>query len=276
MNNAILLHLLAATLYAMLGAAQTRVMVHSKGVLEPVSPLRRVVLLAALLAHGAALHAGIFGTGQMMFSFGLTASLMFWLAVAFYWIESFYARLDGLYLPALLAGMLGSVLPMVFAGRFPAPFAESALFRAHFIVAMLAYSLFTLAALHAMLMMAAERQLHRGRLSRWIGRLPPLMTMEALLFRLVGIAFVLLTLTVASGAVFSMQVTGVPFRVEHKTVFTLFSWAFFGILLLGRWRRGWRGRRALRWTLAGFVALLLAYLGSRFVLEVLLHRFGQG
>ena len=69
-----------------------------------------------------------------------------------------------------------------------------------------------------------------------------------------------------------MQVLGQVLRFEHKTVFTLLSWVFFGILLFGRWRHGWRGRRALRWTLAGFVALLLAYLGSRFVLEVLLHR----
>ena len=272
MNDVILLHLLAATLYAMLCVVQAGALYRAGGAGAPIGLGKRLVLAGALLVHGAALHAGIFGAGQMMFGVGLAASLMLWLAVAFYWIEAFYARLDGRYLPALLAGLLGSALPLLFDGRFAVPNAHSALFRAHFIVAMLAYSLFALAALHAVLMMAVEQQLHKGRLSLWIGRLPPLLTMEALLFRLIGVAFVLLTLTVISGSVFSMQVLGQVLRFEHKPVFTLLSWVFFGILLFGRWRYGWRGRRALRWTLAGFAALLLAYLGSRFVLEVLLHR----
>jgi ABC-type uncharacterized transport system permease subunit len=139
---------------------------------------------------------------------------------------------------------------------------------------MLAYSLLTLAALHAMLMAVAERQLHSGRISRTVASLPPLMTMETLLFRLIAIAFVLLTLTLGSGIVFSESLFGQAFRLDHKTVFAIISWLLFGALLFGRRVWGWRGRVALRWTLAGFIALLLAYMGSRFVVEVLLGRFG--
>ena len=98
---------------------------------------------------------------------------------------------------------------------------------------MLAYSLFTLAALHAMLMMAAERSLHRGRLPRIIANLPPLMTMEALLFRLIHIAFVLLTLTLLSGIFFSEALFGKALTFNHKTVFALLSWLIFAGLLIG-------------------------------------------
>jgi ABC-type uncharacterized transport system permease subunit len=96
--------------------------------------------------------------------------------------------------------------------------------------------------------------------------------MEALLFRLIGIAFVLLTLTVTSGVVFSETLFGQAFRLDHKTVFAIISWLLFGALLIGRRVWGWRGRVALRWTLAGFSTLLLAYVGSRFVVEVVLER----
>jgi ABC-type uncharacterized transport system permease subunit len=83
---------------------------------------------------------------------------------------------------------------------------------------------------------------------------------------------VLLTLTLATGVLFSEEIFGKALRFNHKTVFAILSWLIFGGLLVGRWRYGWRGRKALRWTLAGFVALLLAYVGSRFVLEVILGR----
>jgi ABC-type uncharacterized transport system permease subunit len=96
--------------------------------------------------------------------------------------------------------------------------------------------------------------------------------MERLLFRLIALGFVLLTLTVISGVFFSEQLFGIPFRWEHKTIFTLLSWLLFGILLAGRHWRGWRGKTALTFTLIGFATLLLAYVGSRFVLEVVLHR----
>jgi ABC-type uncharacterized transport system permease subunit len=100
--------------------------------------------------------------------------------------------------------------------------------------------------------------------------LPPLLTLERLLFRVIGAAFFFLTLTLLTGFVFSETLFGRALRFDHKTVFAILSWATFGLLLGGRALYGWRGRTALRWTLTGFVMLLLAYVGSRFVLEVLL------
>lgn len=270
----ILLHLVAALLYGVLALAFWRAeAVHDDGTpRRAMGTSERVLLLMALGAHGLALHAAMFPDDAMRFGFGPAVSLMVWLAICFYWTESFYAHLHGLHALVLPAGLLASLLPVVWPGEHILVNADSLAFRAHFIVAMLAYSLFTLAALHAMLMAVAERQLHSGQLSRWVVSLPPLMTMEALLFRLIGVAFVLLTLTLGSGIVFSETLFGQAVRFDHKTVFAITSWLLFGVLLFGRRVWGWRGRVALRWTLAGFIALVLAYVGSRFVVEVLLGR----
>jgi ABC-type uncharacterized transport system permease subunit len=121
-------------------------------------------------------------------------------------------------------------------------------------------------------MAVAERRLRRGRVSRALASLPPLLTMEAVLFRLIHVAFALLTATLISGIFFSESLFGKALEFNHKTVFAIISWVIFALLLGGRHFRGWRGRVALRWTLSGFAALLLAYVGSRFVLEVLLGR----
>jgi len=96
--------------------------------------------------------------------------------------------------------------------------------------------------------------------------------MEELLFRIIWVGFILLTLTLISGAVFSEEVFGQPIKLTHKTLFGFISWGVFAALLTGRKLYGWRGRIAIRWTLIGFVILLLAYLGSKFVLEVILQR----
>jgi ABC-type uncharacterized transport system permease subunit len=195
-----------------------------------------------------------------------------WLALVFYWLESFFTRIEGLQALAMPVAAVSVLLPTVFPNEHTLSNASSPAFRLHFIVAMLAYSLFTLAALHALLMAAAERQLHSARMTRALSSIPPLMTMESLLFKLVGCGFVLLTLTVGSGVFFSEALFGKPLSLSHKTVFAIAAWLLFGTLLTGRWLWGWRGRRALRLTLAGFTCLLLAYVGTRFVLEVLLGR----
>ncbi|MGD9871612.1 MAG: inner membrane protein YpjD [Thauera sp.] len=274
----ILLHLLPASLYAGLGVFFWRTCM--TGVARPgmrrecMSTRERLLLLVAMVAHGLALHGSIFPGTEMRFGIGLAVSLIVWLAVCFYWVETLYTRLDGLHAAVMPAGAVASLLPLLFPGDHVLANAASPAFRAHFVIAMLAYSLFTLAALHAMLMAIAGRQLHNAHFSSLLAGLPPLLTMEALLFRLIGIAFVLLTLTLASGVLFSEALFGQPFRVDHKTVFAFISWLLFGGLLLGRRLWGWRGRLALRWTLAGFIALVLAYIGSRFVVEIVLGRAG--
>ena len=244
----------------------------------------RALLFVALASHGVLLHSTIFPQNEMVFGFAYALSAMFWLGALIYWIESFFFSLDGLRLLLLPLAALASLLPLVFGGVRVLPYAAAPMFKLHFVIANVAYGLFAIAALHAVLMLAVERRLHAQRgaggaahardgwLSSWIETLPPLLTMEKLLFRLIGAGFVLLTLTLASGIVFSEQLVDRALSLDHKTVFAVLSWLMFGALLVARKLSGWRGRAALRWVLASFVALLLAYVGSRFVLEVLLHR----
>ncbi len=272
---AILMHLLAAALYGGLAVHLWRTRWRGPVLDQPAGGLRlgeRGLLLLALVAHAISLRMEIFDGGSMRFGFAIALSVMLWLAIALYWIESFYARMEGLQVIGLPAAAVAAVLPALFSEPHVLTNAGSMAFRLHFLMAMLAYSLFTLAALHALLMATAEKSLHRGRVSPLLAGLPPLLTMEALLFRLIHVAFVLLTFTLISGVFFSETLFGKALTFNHKTVFAILSWLIFAALLTGRHLRGWRGRVALRWTLAGFAALLLAYVGSRFVLEVILGR----
>jgi len=120
--------------------------------------------------------------------------------------------------------------------------------------------------------MGLEKRLRRRLPEPETAAVPPLLTLERFLFRLVGAGFLLLTLTLVSGMLFTEQLFGKPLVFNHKSVFSVLGWLTFGGLLLGRWRYGWRGRVALRWIIAGTVFVFLAYLGSKFVLEVLLGR----
>lgn len=270
-------HLITAALYGALAVHFWRTRWRGAVLDQPVKGLavwERTWLALALFLHGAVLGFEIFpnDTGGMHFGFAVALSMITWLAVALYWIESFYARMEGLQMLGLPLAGACTLLPWLLPGQHILANAGSAIFRMHFLMAMLAYSLFTLAALHAILMAVAEKRLHHGRLTPLFAGLPPLLTMEALLFRLIHIAFGLLTLTLLSGLLFSEQLFGKALTFNHKTVFAVMSWLIFAALLVGRHRYGWRGRIALRWTLAGFGVLLLAYVGSRFVLEIILGR----
>jgi ABC-type uncharacterized transport system permease subunit len=234
-------------------------------------PWERAAILAPLGLHGFLLYSDLFATSALRFGFAHALSTMLWLAVLFYWMESLFYSLDRMQAPVLGLAALAVPLPLMFPGRASGPFASSPEFKVHLVLAMLAYSLFTIALLHALLMAAVERRLHQ-KSGFAIGPLPPLLTLERLLFRLIGAAFVLLTVTLATGFAFSESLFGRAMRFDHKTVFGVLSWLTFGLLLAGRQLHGWRGRTALRWTIAGFVMVVLANIGTAFVLEVILKR----
>jgi ABC-type uncharacterized transport system permease subunit len=232
----------------------------------------RAAILVPLGLHGFLLYSEIFGKSELRFGFAQALSVMMWLGVALYWVESLFYSLDGMEPLVLPLAAVAVPLPALFPGlASSSTYANATAFKVHLALAMIAYSLFMIALLHATLMAVAERQLHR-KSTLAVMNLPPLLTLEKLLFRVIGAAFVFLTLTLATGILFSETLFGRPLRADHKTVFALLSWLTFGLLLAGRRLYGWRGRTALRWTLTGFVMLLLAYIGSRFVLEVLLGK----
>ena len=240
-----------------------------------ITARERAVILAPLGLHTWLLWEILFVSSELRFGFAIALSAMLWLAVLIYWIESLFLKLEGMQAPVLALAALCAPWPAIFPGLAAPPNAQSMEFRSHTVLAMLAYSLFTLAALHALLMTVVERRLHRrggASINGLLASMPPLLSMETLLFRLIALGFLLLTLTLASGAIYSETLFGQALKFNHKTLFAVISWLIFAALLCGRYLYGWRGRQALRWTLSGFAALLLAYIGSRFVLEVILRR----
>ena len=246
-----------------------------------------VAAAVAWLAHGATLLPDLLLHGTLRVGFAVMLSATAWVLVAAYCVAKRHLPIESLRVLVFSCAALAGGLHWLFPGSLFSLQDKSVLLGLHIAISVLAYSTLTMAAFHAVLMAVQESRLHGVRgggaesaahHGHWfwlaVERLPPLLKMERLLFRMVAIGFVLLGLTVLSGLVFSEYFTGKVLRWDHKAVFALLSWMLFGALLLGRYWRGWRGRTALGWTLAGFLMLVLAYVGSHFVLEVILHRGG--
>lgn len=279
MSLGIVFHAAAALAYAVLGGALWW-RLKGAGSVEKTGKIARAGLLGALVLHGLGLYQAVLGGAHLYLGWALALSAAVWLGMVVFWLESLLVRIDGLQLLLLPAATVACTLAALFPQGQAVPHAEHASLRVHLLIAFAAYAMITVAALHALLMALLDRHLHRpldapaerSLLSRVLDAQAPLLVQERLLFRVIWIGFIVLTAAVATGSIASMELTGQILPFDHKTVFTLLSWLTFGILLLGRHIWGWRGRVALRWTLTGFAFLILAYTGSRFVLEVILQR----
>ena len=269
-------YLVNALLYAALAFYSWRSRWRPAGDAPPIAASFNVAehyaMLVPLGMHTVLIARAAFAPDGLHLGVGNAMSAILWLTVLIYWIGNFYYRLDGLQALVLPVAAVAALLPGLLPSQHALPNTELLVFKVHLLIAMLAYALFTIASLHVALMALLERRLHDGALTRTLARLPPLLAMEALLFRIIWAGFILLTLTLASGVVFSEELFGRAARFNHKTVFGFLSWLIFAALLAGRHVYGWRGRVAVRWTLAGFLTLVLAYIGSKFVLEVILGR----
>lgn len=230
------------------------------------------LLVLPLSVHGYLLLQELFVRSGLSFGVLEAVSLIAWVTLLVYWLARFFYPIGSLQALVLPVAAVAAVLPVFFPAQHALTHTGSVMFRLHFVLAMLAYSLYTIALLHAVLIAQVEKRLHSARMPRILQGLPPLLTMESLLFRLIGAGFVLLTLTLLSGVLFSEQIFGKPWQFNHKTLIGMISWLVFAILLLGHHFYGWRGQTAVRWTIAGFVLLLLAYVGSQFVFQIVLGR----
>lgn len=140
----------------------------------------------------------------------------------------------------------------------------------HILLSIIAYSVLSIAAVQAILLIVQDRQLKHKHMSGILRVLPPLQTMDRLLFEMLGIGTLLLTLAIASGFLFLDDLFAQ--HLVHKTTFTLLAWAVYTALVFGHWQFGWRGNVASKWTLVGTALLILAYFGSKLVLEIILKR----
>jgi ABC-type uncharacterized transport system permease subunit len=235
--------------------------------------IEHISVIGALSLHGWLLQHSMLDGGGLNLNLANALSLTVLLAVIVYWLGSLRYALHGLQGLVLAIAAGAVVLPYFAPTPHVAIHSEFPAFRWHVFASFLAYSLFTVAALHAAVMAMAEKSLHHHTAPPLRIQLPPLLTLEKMLFRLIAAGFVLLTATLVTGVFFSEEAFGKPFTFSHKTLFALISWLIFGGLLLGRRIYGWRGRTASHLTLLGFLMLLLAYLGTKFVLEVVLGRY---
>jgi ABC-type uncharacterized transport system permease subunit len=226
------------------------------------------------VAHGAALCLDVAGYGSNLsgarFGFAPALSATVWIVIAVHAIESRMLPLPAVRLLLAVSATLAVLLAVMYPGEArPQPGSSGAAWLPlHWLLGVVSYGLFAVAVLHAWLLDGAERRLRGGapRPAPQPAALP-LMQLERLTFRFVEVGFVVLSLALVLGALLAER-----WRWEHKTVLSLLGWATFAVLIGGRRLRGWRGRQATRWVYAGAVLLLLAYVGARFVLEVVLRR----
>ncbi|MEY2687900.1 MAG: hypothetical protein RL375_2098 [Pseudomonadota bacterium] len=241
----------------------------------PQAAWRQRILLGAWALHGLAVAAHLGGIaeigGGVRFGFAPVLSLTAWLVLAVYAVESRFMPMGSSRRGLAALGVMTVTLALIFPGD-ERPLASSPWAPLHWILGIASYALFGAAVLHAALLDRSERALRKRRPGLDLqGPGIPLLQLEALTFRFVAAGFVTLSLAVALGVWFST-----PWRWDHKAVFSVLGWLVLGGLLAGRQAFGWRGRRATRWLYIGSGLLLLAYVGSRFVLEVLLHRSSGG
>ena len=229
----------------------------------------RMALLAAWLLHAVVLLWGLIGDSPR-FGFAPALSVTAWLVLTVYAVErQWFPQLEARWALAGL-GAAAVLLALVFPGN-SLHVSASPWLPLHWALGIASYGLFAAAVVHAWLMMRAEKQI---RLAADPHAGIPLLTLERLTFRFAYAGFILLSATLLAGLFFSdaLYGQGRPMRWDHKTVFSILSWVVFAGLLLGRLRFGWRGRKAVRVLYIGALLLLLAYAGSRFVLEVILGR----
>jgi ABC-type uncharacterized transport system permease subunit len=242
--------------------------------LESTQQSLRLVTLGlgflGLMLHTWLLYRGIFSHAGLNLAFFNALSLASWTVVASLLISSLNKPIENLGIVIMPLAALTVLLDLLYPSLSFMGENTSWVLKLHVLLSMLAYSLLTLASVQALLLAVQDRYLRKRKPGGFIRALPPLMTMEALLFEMIGIGFVLLTLALLSGFAFLDNMFAQ--HLVHKTVLSVVAWMVFGGLLLGRRMWGWRGRKAIIWTLSGFAILILAYFGSKLVLELILHR----
>ena len=218
-----------------------------------------------LLLHFGALALGLAQEGSLRIGITEAASLFAWQSALLLWLFSFRE-------PVAINGVAVYPLAAIFGlwcALMPSPVSQLRVsdwqVSLHVLMSLLSAGLLTLAAVQSVALALQDRLLHRHRLMPVGGRMPPIQTMERMLFQLIAVGFGLLSLTLLTGLWFVHD--WLAQHLAHKTILSVTAWLIFGTLLWGRWRHGWRGRTAIRWALAGYATLILAYFGSRLILE---------
>lgn len=224
----------------------------------------------AFLFHTLSFYGTVVTESGLHLGFFKISSLIGWLITGLVLISSIKKPLENLLIavfPISAAGLAsaiiahGTIEPIIHLGLHSV---------SHILFSLFAYSILTIAAIQAVLLAWQDQQLHHKRANGFIMQLPPLQVMEQLLFELIWAGVILLSAAIISGAFFIEDMFAQ--HLVHKTLLSLFAWATFSLLLVGRYWKGWRGRMAIRWTIFGYLFLMLAYFGTKLALEIILQR----
>ena len=222
----------------------------------------------AMLLQAAALNALIIQPDGLNLGFFPAFALIAWLISIQILLSCIYRRIESLGIVVFpISGLAGIVASLHWSDHLIS-ISDNAL-QGHIMVSVIAYSLITLGAFQAGLLAYQDRSIKRHHPGGFIRYLPPLHDMEILLFQFLGFGFVCLSASLLSGFVYLEDIFAQ--HLVHKTVLSIVAWIILAVLLFGRLRFGWRGKTAIRWTLTSFVFLMLAYLGSKLVLELILQ-----
>ncbi|MCK7595673.1 cytochrome c biogenesis protein CcsA [Microbulbifer sp. CAU 1566] len=229
-------------------------------------PLLLGLFAFAVIAHGISLKFTLLADNGFRFDLLAMLSLITWSVALLLLCLSLRHKLTLLILaiaPLAALAELGAV--HAWAGATPRSQISPGI-AAHALFSISAYALLTLATLQAIYLYWLNQQLHNHRPSGISRLLPPLQTMESLLFGLVAFGQLLLTASLVTGALFVDDLFAQ--HLVHKTALSILAWILYSILLWGHWKKGWRGNTAVRWTLSAFAILMLAFFGSKLALEV--------
>lgn len=229
-----------------------------------------VIGLLGVLFHAVTLYQNLFVPGGFNISLVNAISLITWIIALLVLLASFSNPTENLAVFLLPIAGIAIFAERLFASEHTMGTNQALELKLHILMSVIAYSLLSIAAVHAILLAIQDKHLRNKKPGGFIRALPPLQTMENLLFQMIGLGLMLLTLSLLSGIIYIEDMFAQ--HLVHKTILSIVAWVVFATLLWGRWKFGWRGSIAIRWTLSGFVVLFLAYVGSKWVTEILLGR----
>jgi len=221
--------------------------------------------LVAAGIHFTVIYGAVFTDTGLNLAFFNVLSLVMDLVAVLLLLSALYRPVENLGIALLPLAGIASLLRWGLGGDIEHAAYQDPGVQSHILFSVIAYSLLSIAAVQAIVLAVQNRHLRNRHPGGFIRALPPLETMESLLFQMIGIGYLLLSVSLVTGFVFLEDLFAQ--RLVHKTVLSLVAWGVFTALLWGRWHFGWRGRTAIRWTLAGFLTLMVAYFGSRLVIE---------
>ncbi len=236
------------------------------------SRLKWGALITAVVAsflHGSLLWDGIITGTNLNLSLFLVISLTAWLINLIVIGSSLFNPNENLAIITMPAAVVAIILVALYPQHEIIALSSAAPgLRFHILFSIISYSLLSIAAAQALLVAFQDYHLRKHHLKTVIGIFPSLETMESLLFQMLSLGLILLSISLISGAWFISDIFAQ--HLIHKTVLSIMAWLLFATLLWGRWKFGWRGRKAIRWTLTGLLLLMLAYFGSKMVMELIL------